>query len=203
MSAWTTLASVSEPAQVLGAGSGGLKVGVWVQACSGGAIGQGLYRGARRGRGRGRDSAAEHVRGGLRSVVAACCGHFVHGAGHRGRCLQIGQHRGVSGEGEAAEHGGLAPACGRHAGVRTVASEDVSHLTRDWYGVPTVVVADEPSAPIVREVVFGPVLAIRPADDEVHAIDLAEGARFGLIARVWTMRMRASRGSPDSSVSAA
>ncbi|GAB3142637.1 aldehyde dehydrogenase family protein [Microbispora hainanensis] len=75
---------------------------------------------------------------------------------------------------------------GKTAGVRTVAAKDVSHLTRGWYAPPTVVVADDPGAPIVQEEVFGPVLAIQPADDEAHAIELAEGTRFGLIARVWT-----------------
>ncbi|GIH50040.1 betaine-aldehyde dehydrogenase [Microbispora rosea] len=75
---------------------------------------------------------------------------------------------------------------GETAGVRTVAAKDVSHLTRGWYAAPTVVVADDPGAPIVQEEVFGPVLAIQPADDEAHAVELAEGTRFGLIARVWT-----------------
>ncbi|MEU7880058.1 aldehyde dehydrogenase family protein [Microbispora bryophytorum] len=75
---------------------------------------------------------------------------------------------------------------GETTGVRTVAAKDVSHLTRGWYVPPTVVVADDPGAPIVQEEVFGPVLAIQPADDEAHAIELAEGTRFGLIARVWT-----------------
>lgn len=75
---------------------------------------------------------------------------------------------------------------GETAGVRTVASKDVSHLGCGWYAPPTVVVADAPGAPIVQEEVFGPVLAIQPADDEEHAIELAEGTRFGLIARVWT-----------------
>jgi acyl-CoA reductase-like NAD-dependent aldehyde dehydrogenase len=77
-------------------------------------------------------------------------------------------------------------AAGETAGVRTVASKDVSHLTRGWYVAPTVVVADLPGAPIVQEEVFGPVLVIQPADSEAHAIELAEGTRFGLIARVWT-----------------
>ncbi|MFI7613767.1 aldehyde dehydrogenase family protein [Nonomuraea terrae] len=71
-------------------------------------------------------------------------------------------------------------------GVRMLASKDISHLARGWYAPPTVVVADDPGAPIVQEEVFGPVLAIQPADDEAHAIELAEGTRFGLIARVWT-----------------
>ncbi|MEV4113146.1 aldehyde dehydrogenase family protein [Nonomuraea sp. NPDC049695] len=31
-----------------------------------------------------------------------------------------------------------------------------------------------------------PVLAIQPADDEAHAIELAESTRSVLIARVWT-----------------
>ncbi|GLJ62283.1 aldehyde dehydrogenase [Microbacterium barkeri] len=71
-------------------------------------------------------------------------------------------------------------------GVRILADVRAEHLTRGWYVSPTVVVADDPWAPIVQEEVFGPVLVIQPADDEAHAVRLAEGTEFGLIARVWT-----------------
>ena len=71
-------------------------------------------------------------------------------------------------------------------GVRTIASKDISHLETGWYVPPTVVVADDPNARIVKEEVFGPVLVIQPADDDEEAIHLAEDSEYGLIARVWT-----------------
>lgn len=75
---------------------------------------------------------------------------------------------------------------GETEGVRTIASRGIGHLDRGWYAPPTVVVADNPTAPIVQEEVFGPVLVLQPACDLEDAIALAEGTSFGLIARVWT-----------------
>lgn len=71
-------------------------------------------------------------------------------------------------------------------GVRQVAAKDVSHLTKGWYVAPSVFVADDPRARIVQEEIFGPVLAIQPANDDQQAIELADGTDFGLLARVWT-----------------
>lgn len=70
--------------------------------------------------------------------------------------------------------------------VRLVATKDISHLSTGWFAAPSVFVAEDPSARIVQEEIFGPVLAIQPAQDHQDAIRLAEGTDFGLIARVWT-----------------
>jgi hypothetical protein len=43
-----------------------------------------------------------------------------------------------------------------------------------------------PTSRLAREEVFGPVLAAMPFDDEAHAVALANGTDFGLVAGVWT-----------------
>jgi aldehyde dehydrogenase (NAD+) len=43
-----------------------------------------------------------------------------------------------------------------------------------------------PTSRLAREEVFGPVLAAMPFDDEAHAVKLANGTDFGLVAGVWT-----------------
>jgi acyl-CoA reductase-like NAD-dependent aldehyde dehydrogenase len=54
------------------------------------------------------------------------------------------------------------------------------------YMQPTVIEAPDPSDPIVQEEVFGPVLAIQPAEDVEQAIALANGTGYGLAAAVWS-----------------
>jgi len=55
-----------------------------------------------------------------------------------------------------------------------------------YYVAPTLV-RDVPAASrLAREEVFGPVLAAMPFDDEAHAIALANGTDFGLVAGIWT-----------------
>ncbi|HEY8242384.1 MAG TPA: aldehyde dehydrogenase family protein, partial [Casimicrobiaceae bacterium] len=55
------------------------------------------------------------------------------------------------------------------------------------YYVPPTLVRDVPAASrLAREEVFGPVLAAMPFDDEAHAVKLANGTEFGLVAGVWT-----------------
>ncbi|QZY28312.1 aldehyde dehydrogenase family protein [Nocardioides coralli] len=51
---------------------------------------------------------------------------------------------------------------------------------------PTVVLADDPGAPIWREEVFGPVVAVMPFDDEAHAVELANDTEYGLSGSVFT-----------------
>jgi acyl-CoA reductase-like NAD-dependent aldehyde dehydrogenase len=57
---------------------------------------------------------------------------------------------------------------------------------RGWFSSPAVVTAVEPGMRIAQEEVFGPVLAVMPARDLDHAIELANGVRFGLSAGVCT-----------------
>ncbi len=54
------------------------------------------------------------------------------------------------------------------------------------YMQPTVIEALDPADPIVQEEVFGPVVAIQPADDVEHAVALANGTGYGLAAAVWS-----------------
>jgi aldehyde dehydrogenase (NAD+) len=50
-----------------------------------------------------------------------------------------------------------------------------------------VLLADVPwSSRLFQEEIFGPVLAVTPFDDEPHALALANGTPYGLVAGVWT-----------------
>jgi len=51
---------------------------------------------------------------------------------------------------------------------------------------PTVVAADDPSAPIWREEVFGPVVAVMPFDDEADAVAKANDTEYGLSGSIFT-----------------
>ena len=51
---------------------------------------------------------------------------------------------------------------------------------------PTVVLADDTTAPIWRDEVFGPVVAVMPFDDEAHAVELANDSDLGLSGSIFT-----------------
>jgi acyl-CoA reductase-like NAD-dependent aldehyde dehydrogenase len=51
---------------------------------------------------------------------------------------------------------------------------------------PTVVLADDPSMPIWREEVFGPVVAVMPFEDEEDAVRLANDTEYGLSGSIFT-----------------
>ena len=55
-----------------------------------------------------------------------------------------------------------------------------------YYVTPTLFGHVPPEHPLAQEEVFGPVLAAMPFDDEAHAIKLANGTHYGLLAAVWT-----------------
>ena len=55
-----------------------------------------------------------------------------------------------------------------------------------FYQVPTLIRDVPPRHRLAQEEVFGPVIAIMPFDDEAHAVKLANGTDFGLVASVWT-----------------
>jgi aldehyde dehydrogenase (NAD+) len=57
---------------------------------------------------------------------------------------------------------------------------------RGWFTSPAVITDVQPEMRIAQEEVFGPVLAVLPARDLDHAIELANGIRFGLSAGVCT-----------------
>ena len=51
-----------------------------------------------------------------------------------------------------------------------------------WFVGPTIVAVDDPAAPIAREEIFGPVLAVLRARDFDHAIELANATDYALTA---------------------
>lgn len=57
---------------------------------------------------------------------------------------------------------------------------------KGWFFEPTIV-ADRPlDDELVQEEIFGPVLTVQVADDREHAVALANGTRFGLVAGIYT-----------------
>jgi aldehyde dehydrogenase (NAD+) len=60
------------------------------------------------------------------------------------------------------------------------------HLTRGYYIEPTVFSGVDNKHIIAQEEIFGPVLSVIPADNDEHAIDIANDTIYGLNAAVFT-----------------
>ena len=60
------------------------------------------------------------------------------------------------------------------------------HLKRGYYVEPTVFSDVDNKHTIAQEEIFGPVLSVIPADNEEHAIDIANDTIYGLNAAVFT-----------------
>jgi betaine-aldehyde dehydrogenase len=73
-------------------------------------------------------------------------------------------------EGAILAHGGRRPA----------------DLDRGWFFEPTVLAGVDNRATVAQEEIFGPVLTVIPADNEGHAIELANDSIFGLNNSVFT-----------------
>ena len=54
-----------------------------------------------------------------------------------------------------------------------------------WFP-PTVITPTDPAARVLREEIFGPVVAVVPFDDEADAIRIANDSDFGLSGSIWT-----------------
>lgn len=63
---------------------------------------------------------------------------------------------------------------------------------KGYFVEPTVFVDVRPDAAIAQEEIFGPVLALIPADDVKHAIAIANGVRYGLSASLFTNDLTAA-----------
>jgi acyl-CoA reductase-like NAD-dependent aldehyde dehydrogenase len=61
-----------------------------------------------------------------------------------------------------------------------------SHLDRGWFVEPTVFADVDNASIIAQEEIFGPVLCVIPANDEAHAISIANDTIYGLNASVFT-----------------
>ena len=57
---------------------------------------------------------------------------------------------------------------------------------RGWFVEPTLFSNVDPDATIAQEEIFGPVVSVIPADNEEHAIEIANGTAFGLNSSVFT-----------------
>ena len=92
---------------------------------------------------------------------------------------------------ESAEMGPLVSAAQRDRVVGYLDGADVAFAgtTPDSDGFwvpPTAVTVDDPSAPIWRDEVFGPVVAVMAFDDEEHAVALANDTEYGLSGSIFT-----------------
>ena len=73
-----------------------------------------------------------------------------------------------------------------------------------WFA-PTVVIPKDHTAPVFRDEVFGPVVAVVPFDDEADAIRIANDTDYGLSGSIWSQNLgralRVARGVDSGNLS--
>jgi acyl-CoA reductase-like NAD-dependent aldehyde dehydrogenase len=77
-------------------------------------------------------------------------------------------------------------ATGRAEGATLLAGGERPDLDRGFYVAPTLFADCRNDMTIVREEIFGPVVAVLPFDTEEEAIALANDSDYGLINYVWS-----------------
>ncbi|HWB65788.1 MAG TPA: aldehyde dehydrogenase family protein [Mycobacteriales bacterium] len=77
-------------------------------------------------------------------------------------------------------------ASGRSDGAELVAGGERPDLDKGFYVAPTLFAGAGNDMTIVREEIFGPVVAVVPFDDEDEAIAFANDSDYGLINYVWS-----------------
>ena len=86
---------------------------------------------------------------------------------------------------------------GVKAGATVVCGGGRLETERGYFVQPTVLADVPKGTPLLREEIFGPVLAVVPFDTYEEAIALANDSEFGLSASIWThdlnQALRASR----------
>jgi len=85
----------------------------------------------------------------------------------------------VAGFVDRAKTRGVLVACGGHESADPKTGQG-------WFYEPTILDALKPNDEAVTEEIFGPVLAVQIADDADHAVALANGTRYALVAGVYT-----------------
>lgn len=77
----------------------------------------------------------------------------------------------------------------RRSGVAVLSGAEpkqVKGLEGGWFYAPTLLRAEDPFHRIVQDEIFGPVLVIQVAEDFDHAVALANGTPFGLVAGIYS-----------------
>lgn len=62
----------------------------------------------------------------------------------------------------------------------------ITNYEDGYYLEPTVIEVQSNDCKLNQEEIFGPVVTIMPFKDEAHALELANGTRYGLSATLWT-----------------
>jgi alpha-ketoglutaric semialdehyde dehydrogenase len=84
---------------------------------------------------------------------------------------------------------------GRHEGARLVCGGERlagGVHARGFFSSPAVLADVQPEMRVAQEEIFGPVLAVLPARDLDHAIQIANGIEFGLSAAICTRSLSAA-----------